>query len=151
MAFSQALTGAIACANLPLEYTDWSLRPAMAVSFKRVKSALREVGTRWAVVASSALYCSSSAVFPCAADIGRREAPVACWEMVEQASAADAKSPYGPDDGVGLALGVALAWTDCPAASGALAASGAEHPERATTLKRAVAMTGWARFFKCFT
>lgn len=146
LAAIQAVTGAMASWNFPLEYTVWSLRPATATSLSFAKSALRLSGTRSAVLLSSALSCSSSAVLPCAADIGNRDAPVACWEMVLHASAAVGKSPYGPEDLLGL--GVALAEAVAGADDGALAASGAEHAVSASAAKRAAAVRGRARFFK---
>ena len=98
--------------SLPLENTVWSLTPATATSLRLAKSALRLSGTRSAVAASSASYCFSSAVLPWAADSGRSVAPVACSEILAQASAAVAKSPFGPEAALGLGVaeaGAALA------------------------------------------
>jgi hypothetical protein len=80
----------MAASNSPLEYTLWSESPASATSLNRAKSAFSASGTRCAVSASSAFFCSSSAVLPWAAERGSRDAPVACVEMAAQASAAEA-------------------------------------------------------------
>ena len=110
---------------LPLENTVWSVMPAMAAWLRVVNSALMLSGARSAVRVSSALACSSSAAVPWAAESGRRVEPVACSEIVVQASAAVAKPPQGPDDSLGLAVadgGAGLAAADDgagPAASGA--------------------------------
>src|SRR6478672_4635500 len=132
----QVVTGAMAAWSFPLE-----------------KTALRLSGTRSAVSASSVLNCSSSAVLPWAADSGRSVAPVACSEILEQASAALVKPPNGPE--VPLGLGVADAEAvdsppaDVPAADeGALPACGAEHPVSARAARRAVAARGRAIFFE---
>lgn len=147
LVLSHAVTGAMASWNFPLEYTVWSLRPAIAVSLSLVKAALRVSGTRSAVRASSALYCSSSAVFPWAADMGSRDAPVACWEMAVHASAAVGYSPNGPEDllGVGVAEASAVWEADD---DGALPACGAEHALRARAAKTAATVRGRERFFK---
>src|SRR6478752_4801894 len=100
----QVVTGAMAAWSFPLEYTVWSVTPAIATSLRLAKSALRLSGTRSAVSASSALDFCSSAVLPWAADSGRRVAPVACSEILLHASAALAKPPKGPDVAVGLGV-----------------------------------------------
>ncbi len=100
---------------LPLENTVWSVMPAMAAWLSVVNSALTLSGARSAVRVSSALACSSSAAVPWAAESGRRVEPVACSEIVVQASAAVAKPPQGPDDSLGLAVaddGAGLAAAD---------------------------------------
>ena len=121
--------------------------PAMATWLRVVNSALMLSGARSAVRVSSALVCSNSAAEPCAAESGSRVEPVACSEIVVQASAAVAKSPQGPEDLLGLAVaddGAGLAAAD----DGALPASGAEQAVSARAARRAVTVSGRATLFK---
>lgn len=145
---SQVCTGAMASWILPLENTVWSVMPAMAAWLRVVNSALMLSGARSAVRVSSALACSSSAGVPWAAESGRRVEPVACSEIVVQASAAVAKPPQGPDDSLGLAVAdgdVGLAAADVGAGP---AASGAEQAVSAEAARRAMTVNGRATFFK---
>lgn len=144
---SQPCTGAMASWSFPLEKTVWSFTPATAAWLSLVKAALTLSGAIAAVWASSALACSSSAVLPCAAESGRRVAPVACSEILAQAAAAVGNSPYGPADVLGLGLadeGAGLASAD----DGALAASGAEQAVSASEAKRAATVNGRAMFVR---
>jgi hypothetical protein len=67
--------------------------------------------------------------------------------MVVHASAAEGKSPYGPELLLGLGVddGVPVAGADD---DGALTASGAEHAVSARAAKRTAAVRGRERFFK---
>lgn len=141
------VTGAMAAWSLPLENTVWSVTPATATSLRWAKSALRLSGTRAAVSASCVLNCSSCAVLPWAAESGSSVAPVACSEILVQASAALAKPPNGPD--VALALGLGVLDGEAGAAEvGAPPACGAEQPVRARAASSAVAARGRAIFFE---
>jgi hypothetical protein len=69
---------------------------------------------------------------------------VACSEILAQASATVAKSPFGPE----AALGLGVAEAGAAADEGAPPACGAEQPVRASAPRRAARARGRAMFFE---